>query len=60
MEVFPTDWSPRKTNLYLASGARDVLLFLDVADAESDMALILFLCLNWDTGYWIIVGFCSC
>jgi len=25
MDVFPTDWSPRKTSLYLASGARDVL-----------------------------------
>jgi len=23
MDVFPTDWSPRKTSLYLARGARD-------------------------------------
>lgn len=24
MEVFPTDWSPKKTSLYLASGASEV------------------------------------
>ena len=24
MEVFPTDWSPRNTSLYLARGASDV------------------------------------
>jgi hypothetical protein len=23
MDVFPTDWSPKKTNLYLANGASD-------------------------------------
>ena len=26
MDVLPTDWSPKKTNLYLARGAKDVLL----------------------------------
>lgn len=42
MEVLPTDWSPRKTSLYFARGASDVLDVLGVlfgpaglsADAE--------------------------
>ena len=55
MEVFPTDWSPRKTNLYLASGARDVLLFLDAADAVSDAALMLLLRSNWDISKFLFL-----
>lgn len=40
MDVLPTDWSPRNTSLYLASGARDVPPedFLD----DGSEALILF------------------
>ena len=30
IEVFPTDWSPRKTSLYLARGTRDELDVLGV------------------------------
>jgi len=28
MEVLPTDWSPRKTSLYFARGAREELVLL--------------------------------
>lgn len=31
MEVFPTDWSPKKTSLYLASGASDAVAPADAA-----------------------------
>jgi len=31
MEVFPTDWSPKKTSLYLASGASDAVVPADAA-----------------------------
>jgi hypothetical protein len=30
IEVLPTDWSPRKTSLYFARGAREVLEVLGV------------------------------
>ena len=46
MDVLPTDWSPRKTSLYLASGASDVppLALLDpFLDDDSDGVLIIII-----------------
>lgn len=57
MDVFPTDWSPRKTSLYFASGARDVpLVFLDDAvDAVSDTPLILPFMSNFDAKKFLLL-----
>lgn len=60
MDVFPTDWSPRNTSLYLASGARDVppafLEAEDDTDADSVAELlILFLRSNLDTSRLLLL-----
>lgn len=61
MDVLPTDWSPRNTSLYLASGASDVPPFLDdedVTDADSDWAvLILFVTSNLDIRGFLLLVF---
>jgi hypothetical protein len=55
MDVLPTDWSPKNTNLYLASGASDVddagrlldddALFLAAAADSLMMMIRVFVCL---------------
>jgi len=56
MDVLPTDWSPRKTSLYLASGARDVppaFLDADVVD-DASVVLILLDTSNLDTSGFLL------
>ena len=40
MEVFPTDWSPKKTSLYFARGARDVVPVMGRLAAGALVSLI--------------------
>ncbi len=40
IDVFPTDWSPRKTSLYLAKGARDVLDVLGVLFGPPGLSIV--------------------
>jgi hypothetical protein len=43
MEVFPTDWSPKKTSLYLASGFTEYpsVLVVVVLSLTSSMVFVL-------------------
>ena len=51
MEVLPTDWSPKKTSLYLASGARLLLTGRFAGGlllAAADSAILMLLLSNTD------------